>query len=162
MAKRATRGPLRSAARILRTVARGPLAKRGFGEIDIVLRWREIVGQTLALQCRPERLALPKGDRRHGVLHLTVAPAAAPEVQHLSPLLIERINAFHGYRAVERVSLHHRPLPEAPRRRRPPAEGPLAAERETSLERTLGDVGDDALREALRRLGRNVMRRRDS
>ncbi len=163
MAKRATRGPLRRASRILPAVTRGPLAKRGFGEVDIVLRWREIVGDTLADQCRPERIAFPRGERRRGVLHLIVAPAAAPEVQHLAPLLLERVNAFHGYRAVERVSLTQRPLPVAPARRAErPAEAPLDPAQKAKLEADLADVADPDLRAALRRLGRSVMKRRDS
>ncbi len=162
MAKRSTRGPLRPAGRMLRRVAQRGLAKRGFGEVDVVLRWREIVGETLARQCRPSRIAFPRGERRGGVLHLLVEPAAAPEVQHLAPILIERINAFHGYRAVERVSLQQRPLPPAPVRTYRAPVGPLDPEGEAALDRRLEDIADSELREALRRLGRNVMKRRET
>ena len=52
---------------------------------------------------------LPRGERRDGTLHLQVAPGLALEVQHREPVLVERINAFFGYRAVARLALKQGP-----------------------------------------------------
>ena len=77
---------------------------------------------------RWRRAACPRGWRaapggRGGTLHVRVGSGAlALELQHLEPVVIERINTYFGYRAVERLKLVHGPLPaprgRAPRRRR--------------------------------------------
>jgi hypothetical protein len=92
-------------------------------------------------------------------LHLRVAPGFATEVQHLEPLIVERINSYYGFRAVGRLKLTQGPLP-APRPRRDRGLRPLSPAEEERLGRLLGEVGDPELRQALAQLGRGVAGRR--
>ena len=84
----------------------------------------------------------------------------ALELQHLEPLVIERINRYFGYRAVAKLSFVQAPATRPPRRatNAPPPEpaGPDAAR----LAASLGGIEDEALRAALAGLGRAVLARR--
>ena len=82
------------------------ITKRG-GAILVRLKaeWAAIIGAEWAALTWPY-LARPR--RR---LKLRAAPAAALELQHRAPLLIERINLFFGRPVVSRLSLVQGPLP---------------------------------------------------
>ena len=83
---------------------RTPRAHTSLGQL--MRFWSDIVGQQLALRCRPLRLrTTQRGDSPTRHLLLQVAPGFALEVQYSLPLLQERINTFLGYRCVDRISL---------------------------------------------------------
>jgi hypothetical protein len=111
----------------------------------------------------PEKLSFPRGERRDGTLHLRVAPGLGLEVQHREPVLIERINAFFGYRAVARLALKQGPPPTAAPL--PPARPrPLKTEERQLLDERLAAIDDGELKAALQRLGEAVIgtaKRRD-
>ncbi|MDH3240494.1 MAG: DciA family protein [Alphaproteobacteria bacterium] len=132
----------------------GPaLRRRGFAEAAIVTRWDEIVGRPLCDHSRPFRVVFPRGERRGGTLHLTVSGAFAPEVEHLSPQIIERINIYFGYRAVEQLRLHHGRISPRPTAGKPAAGDPAAAAApDNAVKRRLQGVADPGLRAALTRL----------
>jgi hypothetical protein len=156
MTKRAFRGGPRPLAQTVRKVAAPLLRRQGFAEADIVLRWTEIVGERLAARSSPERMETPRGGAS-AVLHVRVAPGAGPELQHLAPLVLERINAFFGWRAVERLRLVQAPLPSR-RGRKPASDEPLSAEQVAALDSALGAATDDRLKQALKSLGASVAR----
>ncbi|MDX1484660.1 MAG: DUF721 domain-containing protein [Alphaproteobacteria bacterium] len=130
------------------------MRRRGFAEAAIATRWQEIVGRPLGDHSRPFRVVFPRGARRGGTLHLTVSGAFAPEIQHLAPQIIERINGFFGYGAVDRLELHHgrvdaSPAPAPTAETQAPVPPPAAdAEADAAIDK----VEDEALRSALRRL----------
>jgi len=68
----------------------------------------------------PESIRFPAGRKSGGQLTLLVQGAHAPLIQHLAPLIIERVNRFFGYAAVSKVAFRQgAPLPEPDRRKRP-------------------------------------------
>lgn len=137
--------------RSLNKIVRRAFGRQGFAEPGVLLRWPEIVGETLARFSLPERLAFPQGERSQGTLHLKVDGQFALELQHLEPLIIERINAFFGYGAVARIAILQAPIPE---RHLPPVRKrakPATSEADPMLE------GDD-LDAALRRLATHIIK----
>ena len=70
-------------------------------------------------------------------------------------------NYHFGYRAVGRLRLHQRPLPDDARtqKQKPRKAPPVPPERLAALDTQLDGVKDDALRAALGRLGRAVLSR---
>lgn len=89
------------------------------------------------------------------MLHVRVAGAFALELQHLEPVVIERINAHFGHAAVARLKLTQGlPARMVKTRRRPK---PLGAAAETALAATVERIGDDRLKQALARLGRAIL-----
>ncbi len=156
-----SRSGLRALGATVAKVASAALGKRGFAEAGVITDWPEIVGPQLAAHSSPVRLAFPRGRRAEGTLHIRVAGAFAVELQHLEPLVVERINRYFGYRAVARLAMVQGPLPErAPRRRHKAEIRRLSDEEERALAERLAAVPEAGLRQALRRLGRAVIGRR--
>ena len=122
MAKPRKANGLRSVAVSVNQVVRPICRKRGLADAGLVNDWPTIVGRELAGQSQPQRLVRKRG-ADGGTLHILVAGPLALELQHLAPQVIERINSYFGYRAVERLSLHQGPIkrptkPEKPSRTR--------------------------------------------
>lgn len=158
--KRHSGGP-RPLAASLGSVSKRALGRRGFAEAGLITNWDSIVGPELAAACRPERLSFPPGEREGGTLRVLVAGGIATELQHMEPLVLDRINGHFGYRAVARLTLIHGTIGAPKRKTSGRAIAPTGAppDRE-SLER-LGDglsrVDDVEIRAALARLGRAIL-----
>jgi len=150
------RGGLRALAGEVSRIAAPVLGKRGFASAQLVADWASVVGAELAGKISPDRLSFPRGERCDGTLRLRVAPGFAPEVQHRTPLILERINGFFGYRAVSRLVLVQGP-PARPPRPAPPRPRPLSADERAALDHRLARIADPTLRDALRRLGEAVI-----
>lgn len=146
----------------------GPvLAAKGFAASDVVVGWPEIVGPRLASHCEPLRLRWPRrpagviddAAAEPAILEVRVEGAFALELQHLAPVIVERVNTRYGWRCVGRIVLKQgpvgrdRPLPRTP----PPPDPASVAE----AERVVGGVEDDALRKALVDLGAAILARKD-
>ncbi len=148
---------MRPLAAALPAVMKRAVGRRGFGEGALVTDWPAIVGPELATLSAPERLAFPPGERQGGVLHVRVAGPMAVELQHLEPLVIERVNGHFGHRAVARLRIVQGPLPPPARRAPPPAPAPLNEGQEAQLALCLAGVAEAPLRAALERLGRALL-----
>ncbi len=157
-AKRQSRG-LRAVAEAVQDVTGNLNRRNGFAEPALVRAWTEIVGPDLATQCAPLRLvAGPHG--KGGTLHIRVSGPLALELQHLQPQVLQRVNGYFGYRAVDRLALRQAPmasLPGTPPRRRMPAPRSLPEAERAALDAQLATVTDPDLRAALARLGRHVL-----
>lgn len=156
MSGRSSSGGPRPAASYLPKITRQALGKRGLSEADVVLRWSAIVGDRLSRQCVPEKLVFRRDIGGGGVLQLCVEPAAATEIQHLTPIILERVNTYYGYRAVARLQLRQQPLKVPERSPRPALRALSRAERH-ALEEEVGKSDDSALRAALLSLGEHVL-----
>lgn len=143
-------------------VTRKLFGKRGFAEGGLVREWSAIVGAELAAITMPQGLSYPRRDRRtNGQLTLRVASGHALTVQHLEPILIERVNGYFGCAKVARLKLQQGPLTSRPARHPRPAPA-LTAKGESDLQSRTKAVEDEALRGALERLGREVLARREA
>ena len=103
----------------------------------------------------PQKLIFPRGGKTDAILHLRVASGYALELQHIAPQIIDRINGFFGFRAVADLRYAQGPIPpqRKPRRIAPTRLNDMD---EAQLRRSIGDIDNDALKEALLRLGRSV------
>ena len=128
--------------------------RRGFAVAGLLADWPTIVGPSLARRCQPMRVEHSPGRRRGGVLLLHASSAAAIEVQHAAPQIIERINTYFGYPAIRQLRLLQVPMrvavPVQPVR--PPPDPRL----EAALAQKVSQVEDEELQAALLALGRAV------
>jgi hypothetical protein len=146
----------RSVSEMLPEIGGAAFRRFGFVQSSIVSRWREIVGERYAAVSAPESIRFPPGKRSAGVLTLVVEGAHAPVMQHVAPTIIERVNRFFGYSAVDRVSFRQgivRVEKEKARTLPAPLE-PVPA----SLGDSLRAVGDPELKACLEALARSVVR----
>jgi hypothetical protein len=137
--------------------------KYGFSAATLLTDWAQIAGADVAGYTVPERLKWPRGPgayaeveegaegRPGATLVLRVDPARALDVEYKGRQIIERINAYFGYRAVAALRLIQAPVEAAkpreavrPASARTPQEAPSAADA-------------DPLSRALARLGAGVM-----
>jgi hypothetical protein len=133
---------------------------RGFATTAILSEWATIVGGELAQFTMPDRViwprrreeddaAAPRGRREEGaVLMLRVEGPRAIEVQHRSGQILERINAYFGYRAVVELRILQAPVT----RKAPRSPSPAPRLDPDSLPPS-ATIEDEGLRTALLRLG---------
>ena len=143
-------GP-RSLAAALPKVTKPLFRARGFAEAGVLTDWPDIVGRPLADFTCPERLG------RDGALQVRVSGGWALELEHLEPVVLERIASYCGYRAVTRLALLQGPLPSRPAGPGERAARALDSDEEAALRADLAGTDDPDLRAALDRLGRAVI-----
>jgi hypothetical protein len=142
----------RSAGDLVGEVGGQSFRRFGFVQSAIVSRWPEIVGERYAKVSSPESIGFPAGRKAGGALTLLVDGAHAPLMQHLAPLIIERVNRFFGYQAVSRVIFKQGRAPApAPRPKRPELR-PVPKE----LGEGLREVADPELRACLESLAAQI------
>jgi hypothetical protein len=155
------KGPRRIAdlvARVIEPVT----ARRGFARAELIAVWPEIVGPMHAACTAPEKIVWPRhadgDDPPAGTLFIRAEGPRAIFVQHELPQIVERVNAFFGYRAVAQARVVQGPVSAAAPESRPvPAPDP-AAERRVAAD--VEAVEDEGLRAALHRLGVGVLTNR--
>lgn len=138
----------------------GTFARRGFAATAIVTHWEEIVGPEVAAHAEPIKIDWP-GPRggenaEPATLTLRVEGPTAIEIQHLSNIIIERVNRFFGWSAIGRVALRQAPLA---RQRKPDSRPPPDAKLADAIAARMTGISDENLRAALGRLGAAVKRR---
>lgn len=135
-------------------ITRPLFGRRGFVHGALITDWPAIVGSAMAIHTMPLGIRFPKGERVNGVLEIKVAASAfSTQLQHLEPLVIERVNGYFGWRAVERLKLRHGPLPKLDR---PKGVKPVTDLPAPSLA-VLDRVEDPELRAVLQRLGAHLV-----
>ena len=148
---------LRAIARELPDVTRSALARRGFAAARVIADWPEIVGPALAESSVPERLVRSRGVDS-ATLVVRVRPAAALELQHWMPQIIERLNGYFGFAAVGRIRLVQGPVAPRTRRAKRPVRQPTP-EQAAAVETRLAGMAGSPLHDALLALGRSVRAR---
>ncbi|KMW60597.1 hypothetical protein AIOL_000761 [Candidatus Rhodobacter oscarellae] len=141
---------------------------RGFAVSKLLTNWAEIAGEQVAAIARPVNVSYAKGGFG-ATLTLLTTGAQAPMLQMQTERLKERVNACYGYAAIRHIRItqtaptgfaegradfeHAAQAPQKP--------VPSKAQQEAARE-TAAPVADDQLREALARLGANVLSRSKS
>ena len=152
--------PPRHAARGLTSAIKKLEEKFGRGPEDLKTRWREIVGEALASRSEPVKLV--KSRTGGATLELKVAGPVAALVQHQSPLILDRLNLYLGPGVVARLRIVQGPLskPITPTKSAPTRRSrvPLDAATERDLAAGLAEARDGPLKDALLKLGREVLR----
>lgn len=124
----------------------------GFVQSSIVSRWSEIVGERYAKASCPESIRFPTGKKAGGVLTLTVDGAHAPLIQHLTPIIVERVNRFFGYAAIDRIVFRQGARPARPPQPKRPQLRPVPKE----LGEGLREIADPELRACLESLAARI------
>ncbi|MGC6534353.1 MAG: DUF721 domain-containing protein [Parvibaculales bacterium] len=150
----------RAIGAVLGRITAPVLKKRGFREIDILSHWSVIVGPQLAAWSCPERISRTgRGTQDGAVLTVKVEGAMALEVQHMAPLILERINQHYGAGAIARLNVVQGPLPMDYLAAQKACETPLSDAEIDAAEASLEGFENSRLRQALAKLGARIARR---
>lgn len=152
------------ASTLLKSRIREASEARGFSESRLLTRWSEIAGPDIAEISRPVEVSYGRGGLGATLTVLTTG-AQAPMLEMKLPALIEKVNACYGYAAIKRIRLTQTaPTGFAegqasfdaapPRRKLPTTPAPEIAAEAQKQTQTVDDTG---LRDALSRLGANVI-----
>jgi hypothetical protein len=142
----------RAAGELVGDIGGQSFRRFGFVQSSIVSRWAEIVGTRYAKVSCPESIKFPAGKKAGGVLTLTVDGAHAPLIQHLTPMIVERVNRFFGYAAINRVVFRQGRPPAAPPKLQRPQLRPVPKE----LGEGLREIADPELRHCLESLAAQI------
>ncbi len=136
--------------------------RHGFASTEIVTHWEDIVGAEIAAHAEPIKITWPRQrdladgeEPEPATLVLRCQGPAAIEIQHLSGVIVERVNRFLGWRAIDRIALRQAPLSRRAKPRPPPAVDAEAARR---IAEQMTGITDENLRAALGRLGAAIKR----
>lgn len=157
-----TRGFART-SKLLNDQIRKAGESRGFAVSRLLTHWEEIVGADLATMARPVKVGYGRSSFGATLTVLTTG-ANAPMLEMQKERLREKVNAVYGYNAISKVlitqtapigfsdgqvSFKYAPKENTPLQPDPQAVSEAAAAAE--------GVGNEELRAALERLGRNVL-----
>ncbi|MCT4654713.1 MAG: DciA family protein [Cohaesibacter sp.] len=133
--------------------------KQGFASADIVQFWAEIVGPSYAHCTEPDRIRWPRRGEGEGfnpgTLIVHCEGAFALVFQQEQEKIIQRVNAYFGYPAIDRLQILQRPV--RPRRAiQPPPLRPMTKAEEAKLDHQLEGVENERMAAALKRLGHAI------
>ncbi len=149
-------------------LTRKAFEKHGFATASLLTDWGRIVGEAIAASTVPERLKWPRGVETYGevedgaagrpgaTLVVRVDPARALDIEYRGRQILERINAYFGYRAVAELRILQAPLPDRASR----ASAQAAASSPEPASVVAATVADPGLRAALARMEAGVRGRR--
>jgi hypothetical protein len=141
-------GRVRACGDLVGDIAGTTFKRFGFVQGAVVSRWAEIVGERYAKVSTPESIRFPTGKKSGGTLTLSVEGAHAPLMQHLGPMIIERVNRFFGYEAVNKVAFRQGRAPSPKSNVQRPANAPVPKD----LGENLRQIADPELRTVLESL----------
>ena len=155
----------RPLADLIETCLAPSLAAQGFATSDVITAWPEIVGERLAAFTQPMKIewkrrgagADPQARPEPATLVVRVESAFALEMQHLAPVVMERVNAHYGWRCVGKLVMKQGPV-RRPGASRPSPAPPLPETERARIAEAIAGVEEEALRGALDRLGQAVAR----
>lgn len=156
--------PARAVGAYLPKLTRKAFETFGFSTATLLTEWGTIVGDPLSRYAVPEKIKWPRAagrtenedadptGRSGATLVLRVDPARALDIEYKAQQILERINAYFGYRAVAELRLLQAPLTATV-----PPPAPLCTASCEAPE--LSGIADDRLRGALHRLKQGLMNR---
>lgn len=138
--------------------------KRGFASVDIVTAWPDIVGERYGTRVLPDKLIWPRQPElsdpekppQPATLVVHTDGATAMMLSHDSAQVIERINTFYGWAAIGRIKILQKPV-RTKQTEKPKPLRSLTEREEEKLDKSLEGVENDRLREALKKLGAQVI-----
>lgn len=139
------------------------LKRRGFASRDLVANWAAIAPVPYDTIAIPDRLAWPRRDKpdpEGAVLYLRCLEGYGLAIAHEGPAIAAAVNRYFGYLVVSSVRLSATPFAPQERKKDAP-EAPLPAEKRAQLDATVAPVEDAGLKDALERLGRGILSRKE-
>lgn len=89
---------------ILPQLSDAAFKKKAKAESEILTRWPVIVGSDIAGKTLPRKISFARNNEKT-VLVLDVSNSDALEIQHMEPVILEKISSYFGFRIIEKIKL---------------------------------------------------------
>lgn len=151
---------LESLGNVFIPIMKGVLSTEDFVEADIMLHWVDIIGKEFAIFCNPIKTRFnPKESVRTLYIEVPVGGFAL-EVRHKENYILEKINAYFGYKAVHKLNISQN-MNMTPCylqiKKEDKAEIRLDEAEEKYLAELTNGIKDEKLRKILTNLGKSVI-----
>ena len=149
-------GDLKNISGVLIPLAKKLVGEKAFAEADILCNWSDIVGDEIASCSKPLKIDFKKGERTKGTLFVeTYGGAFALEIQTKSKIIIEKVNVFFGYQAVQQLKIvqNSKQIHISFQDVIKPQKILVTQEEENYIEQISGSICSDGLKSIVQRLG---------
>ena len=131
--------------------------KYGFLNGTIVQDWQKIVGAEYANSIFPEKITFPARKRNNGILTVKASSHSTSLIfQHIHSYVIDRINMYYGYRAVDRIKVIVGKIETAAPEIVTSVEVCISETEEKAIETLVENIDNEELKESLKNLGRRI------
>ena len=156
-----TNDGMQSISSSLAPLAKKLFGKNGFVELDIITNWEAIIGKSIAEFVHPQSIEFKRGQKTGGTLFVCVDSGAfAAEISHKQQFIIEKINTYFGYGAVEKIKIMQAQSPETDIKKQTPLTGNkktlVTLKEQNYIDSQTAGIKDENLRHALQELGNNI------
>ena len=148
-------------SKVIMPVAKQLLGVHGFFMVELLRNWRTVVGVKIAKYALPVKLTFPKDSRRHGCLTIATSNGAfAMEIKQKQCVILNEINSFFGYEAVDTLKIIQTSDAAISFTFKKPTENVqksvVSADKENYITELTKDIHSPELRETLQKLGKLV------
>ncbi len=143
-----------------------PLAKQllgldGMVIIDLISNWDNIVGKTISQYSLPQKIFFKKGERINGCLEIiSLSGAFAMEIQQNEKLIIDKVNTFFGYSAINKLKVIQNSCPNDFLINKKPIDNVkknlVTDEEENYITELTSGIDNSTLKDRLEKLGRAI------
>jgi len=151
---------LESLGSIFMPIVKGLVSSEDLVGVEIMYKWKDIVGSEIASFSQPLKTKYnPKTDIRTLCMEVPLGGYAL-EVQHKEQYLIDKINAYFGYRAIHNLNIMQNANMQPiliEKQDDKNLEKIVSDEDMTYLNTLTEDIKDEKLREILIKIGKNVI-----
>lgn len=146
---------MRQIRQLLTKISDPTTRQLGFVTASILLDWPEIVGAKFAELCYPVKITFPPNKKSDGRLHVITSSAFAVQISYLEQQIIEKINTYFGYRAVQKLFIRNGEVKKAEKVTKKYTVSPEARE---MVENLVATIEDPELKQRLMAIGLGVYR----
>lgn len=154
-----------SLGKVLQSVTSAFISKQGFVWAAVLQDWTSVVGEVYKDMVMPQKIMFPKGKNTEGTFYVMVENSGAGLlVQHLQPLILERVNQYFGYKALTKMVMRQGVFPEkkllnlSTRKK----ERPLTDSEREEIQHLLKTFPEGPLRETLENFAESLFKNEDS
>lgn len=154
---------LTGVGRTIIPLAKQLLGKNGFMQIELISNWEEIVGEKLAEYVLPQKISFVKDERVGGTLVLLVLSGAfAMEVESKKLKILQKVNAFFGYEALNKIKIIQTSNPENFLKTKnvydKPKKNLVSEKQKTYINELTESIDNESLRLKLEEIGREILK----
>ncbi len=158
---------LTSVGKTIMPLAKQLLGAGGMMQVEILSAWADIIGEDMAQYTLPQKIKFGKNERSGGILELMVlSGACAMEVKQRESQILEKINTYFGYEAINKLKIIQNSCPDnfliSKKSIENVKKNLVSDEEQNYITEVVKDISNDELRQRLENLGKAVFSNKKS